>query len=99
MGYTRSEMETTCVYSHDTGKWSVYTCVPAHITRLTKIAGEPTWKEEEPSTNGEMRTIAAKWELDSKQVRFASPNSRQMTEEQKAAAAERMRQLHAEGRL
>lgn len=99
MGYTRTEMETTCVYSHDTGKWIVYTCVPGHIKRLNKIAGEPTWKEEEVSSNGEMRTIAAKWELDSKQVRFAAPNSRQMTEEQKAAAAERMRQLHAEGRL
>jgi len=70
MGYTRSEMETTCVYDHITKTWNVYTSVPTHITKLSKIA-DPYWKEEEPDVYGNPRMIAGKWQLSKSQVRFA----------------------------
>lgn len=95
MGYTVTEMETTCTFEEETKKWNIYTCVPTHIRKLLKIAGEPYWKEEEPSTNGSMRIIAGKWILEEKQVRFVTKSiPKEITEEQRAVLRERMLQLH-----
>jgi hypothetical protein len=69
MAYTRDEMETTCNYDHVTKLWTVYTCVPTHITKLLKIA-DPYWKEEGDGKHGP-RIIAGKWHLKKSQVRFA----------------------------
>jgi hypothetical protein len=70
MNYPNDEKETTCVYDYLSKEWTVYTCVPSHITRLRKIA-EPYWKEEAKSENGSMRIVAGKWKLRKSQVRFA----------------------------
>ncbi|GIP38593.1 hypothetical protein J31TS4_18730 [Paenibacillus sp. J31TS4] len=89
--YSSEEKETTCVFDYEAGAWTIYSCVPTHMTKLLKVAGEPFWKEEEPGANGEPRMVAGKWKLGPKQVRFASPPS----ERDYSEAAERMRQLHA----
>ena len=70
MAYANSEKETTCVYDYETKEWTIYSCVPRHMTKLGKI-GEPYWKEEEPDKDGKPRMIAGKWKLKSNQVRFA----------------------------
>lgn len=88
--YPNDEKETTCMYDYATGKWTVYTCVPSHITRLSKLA-EPFWKEERDG-----RLIAGKWLLDAKQVKFGNP--RKVSEEQRQAAAERLRKSRAAAR-
>ena len=75
MGYTREEMETTCVYDYLTKTWIVYTRVPTHITKLTKIA-DPVWTETEPDVHGKPRIIAGNWELAKSQVRFAKLTER-----------------------
>jgi len=70
MAYSRDEYETTCNYDYLTKTWDVYTSVPTHITKLSKMS-EPYWKEEEPDVHGNPRMIAGKWRLSKSQVRFA----------------------------
>jgi hypothetical protein len=70
MAYADQEKETTCVYDYATKEWNIYTCVPTHMTKLSKIA-EPYWKEEEMNSKGSPRMIAGKWRLQKSQVRFA----------------------------
>jgi hypothetical protein len=90
--YSNEEKETVCVYDYLDDVWEVYSCVPRHMTKLKKIAGEPYWKEEAPSVNGSKRLIAGKWKLKGNQVRFALGSTRTFTEEQKQAARERLMQ-------
>ncbi|WP_312118279.1 hypothetical protein [Brevibacillus reuszeri] len=94
MTYSNDEKETTCVYEYVTDTWTVYSCVPRHMTKLRKVAGEPFWKEELPVDNGLPRMIAGKWKLKSNQIRFALGSTRSMTDEQRQAASERMKQFH-----
>lgn len=81
MGYARAEMETTCVYDHVSKEWTVYTCVPNHLTKLSKIK-EPYWTETEPDIHGNPRVIAGKWRLNRSQVRFAKMIERAIDEEE-----------------
>lgn len=69
--YSSEEKETTCVYDYVADEWLVYSCVPKHITKLRKVAGEPFWKEETTGTTGKTLLIAGKWKLTGKQIRFA----------------------------
>ncbi|MBY0088440.1 hypothetical protein [Brevibacillus brevis] len=94
MSYSNDEKETTCVYEYVTDTWTVYSCVPRHMTKLRKVAGEPYWKEEESTENGPPRTIAGKWKLKSNQIRFALGATRNMTDEQRQAASQRMKKIH-----
>lgn len=88
--YTSEEQETICNYDRHTNTWSVYTCVAKHITKLTKLYGDPDWFQY--SEDGNERIIAAKWEgLKSSQVSFRKESKRVMTDEQKENAAERLR--------
>ncbi|PYI54494.1 hypothetical protein [Paenibacillus flagellatus] len=88
MQYSAEEKETTCVYDYIDDQWTVYSCVPRHITKLRKIA-EPCWEEK----NGD-RVTAAKWKLRGNQVRFAVEIVSKMTPEQREASRSRMLQRH-----
>jgi len=72
MGYPTNEQETTCVYDYATNKWTIYSCVRKHITKLLRRFGEPEWKEEEPDKHGNQRIIAAKWTVGGNAVRFSA---------------------------
>lgn len=87
--YTSEERETTAVYDYVTNTWSIYTCVPRHMTKLRKIA-DPLWEE---ITEG--KVTAAKWELKGSQVIFANERVTNMSSKQKEAARLRMQQRHA----
>ena len=77
------ERETTCNYSFVDKTWKIWSNVPKHINRMKKLS-YPVIKEDEYGT-----TFLAPENT----IRFASPEKRkrEMTPEQKAAAAERLR--------
>lgn len=82
MGYTREEQETTLVFDNSTGEWMVYSTVPKHVRKLQQITEVFTLESEED------RPIAIKGVLNEKQVTMKA--IRVLSEEQKAAAAERL---------
>ncbi|MCR8982291.1 hypothetical protein [Brevibacillus laterosporus] len=88
MPYPRSEQETVLTYEYETRQWLAYSCVPAHIRKLTDIGRNVTILDRDES--GEPSAIRA--ELSSKQVRMMA--ERVMTEEQRVAAADRLRLLN-----
>jgi len=86
--YLNEEKETVCVFDYVRDSWEVYSCVPRHITKLNKITA-PFWEEV---TSG--KVTAARWRLNSSQVRFALERTSKPTKEQREAASIRMKQLH-----
>ncbi|MCL6457657.1 MAG: hypothetical protein K6T85_06590 [Gorillibacterium sp.] len=70
--YCAEEKETTCVYDYVDDEWIVYSCVPRHMTKLKKVAGEPYWTELEEGEGGVKRIVAAKWKMKGNQIRFFS---------------------------
>ncbi|QDX93574.1 hypothetical protein EEL30_15490 [Brevibacillus laterosporus] len=88
MPYPRSEQETVLTYEYETRKWIAYSCVPTHIRKLTEIGRNVTVLDRDES--GDPSAIRA--ELSPKQVRMVA--ERVMTEEQRAAAADRLRLLN-----
>ena len=89
MGYSREEQETTMVFCNETKLWSVYTTVPKHIRKLTKITDVLTLETEEG------RPLAIKCTLTEKQVSMKA--ERNMSEEQREAAAERLKIAREKG--
>ncbi|WLR44525.1 hypothetical protein LC087_19350 (plasmid) [Bacillus carboniphilus] len=84
MAYSRKEQETVLVYETETDQWTVYSTVPKHIRKLEKIT-DITITEYDERNN----PAAAKGTLTAKQV--SMKKERVMSEEQRQAAAERMR--------
>ncbi|MNW38886.1 hypothetical protein D3C74_159640 [compost metagenome] len=87
--YSSEERETTAVFDYVSNTWSIYTCVPRHMTKLRKIA-EPIWEE---ITGG--KVTAAKWNLKGNQVIFANERVSKMSPEKKEAARLRMKERQA----
>ena len=81
MGYSREEQETTLVFDNSTGLWNVYSTVPKHIRKLTKITEVFTVESEDG------KPIAVKGTLTEKQV--SMKKERVYTEEQRLKAAQR----------
>ncbi|PQZ54631.1 MULTISPECIES: hypothetical protein [Bacillus] len=82
MTYSREEQETTLVFDNSTGEWNVYSTVPKHIRKLSKLCELQTLEEEDG------RQTAVKGILQEKQVTMK--NLRVMTEEQRLKATERL---------
>lgn len=82
MGYSREEQETTLVFDNSTGQWNVYSTVPKHIRKLSKITELFTLEIEND------RPIAVKGTLNEKQV--SMKKERIYTEEQRLKQAERL---------
>lgn len=88
MGYSKEEQETALVFEAETGEWMGYSCYPPHITKIVKLLGienvKATYEE------GRESPIDIKFKLKGNQVSFRQGNKRQMSEEQKQKAAERL---------
>lgn len=88
------ERETIPVYEEITDSWSVYSNVRKHITKLMKIFSEDEITKVTVNENG---TVLEIW-IDNasfEQVSFRSKSKpRNMTDEQRAALSERMKNLH-----
>lgn len=93
MNITAEERETVCTYDYETKLWTVYTCVPTHLTKLTKINGKPDWFDL--SDDGEDRIIAGRWDnLKQSQVGFRQESKgRNLTDEQRKELSERMKKV------
>ena len=92
MGYSREEMETTLVFDAENNEWVGYSCFPSHITRIVKILGiENVIAEYE---EGRESPLSIKFKMKHNQVSFRTGKKREMSDEQRQAAAERMRNLH-----
>ncbi|WP_310877138.1 hypothetical protein [Priestia megaterium] len=82
--YSIDEQESVFVYSYKDKNWSVYSNVPKHIRRLMELADMEVLERD-----GD-RPIAVKGTLSEKHIAIRKLRE-EMTEEQKQAAAERMR--------
>jgi hypothetical protein len=92
MGYSKEEQETTLVYSAEENEWVGYSCYSPHITKIVKLLGienvDANYEE------GRESPLTIKFKLKSNQVSFRKGEKREMSEEQREKAAERMRNLH-----
>ncbi|AOH53334.1 hypothetical protein ABE28_003140 [Peribacillus muralis] len=85
MAYSREEQETSLVFDNSTGEWTVYSTVPKHIRKLSKLTELFVLESEDD------RPIAVRGTLTEKQVSMKNiPKKREMTEEQRQQAAERL---------
>ena len=85
MGYSRDEQETSLVFDNSTGDWTVYSTVPKHIRKLSNLTELFVIESEDD------RPIAVRGTLTEKQVSMKNiPKKREMTEEQRQQAAERL---------
>nr|DAK96106.1 MAG TPA: Guanine nucleotide exchange factor synembryn [Caudoviricetes sp.] len=93
MNITRLEQETIVNFNAAEDTASVYTADPVYMRKLDKLC------EREPASYKLVKQDKdGKWyEMPKRLVRFAT--SRIMTDEQKEAAAERMRKMQADGRI
>jgi hypothetical protein len=88
MAYTRDEQETSILCDgNPNAPWSVYSCVPKHVRKLKELAKQ--WGVE--YTEGKDGSITVN--LPMKAVAFRKPSTRKVSDEQKAAAAERFKKM------
>ena len=91
MNITRLEQETIVNFNAAEDTASVYTADPVYMRKLDKLREPASYKLVKQDKDG-------KWyKMPKRLVRFAT--SRIMTDEQKEAAAERMRKMQAGGRI
>jgi hypothetical protein len=93
MNITRLEQETIVNFNAAEDTASVYTADPVYMRKLDKLC------EREPASYKLVKQDKdGKWyEMPKRLVRFAT--TRIMTDEQKEAAAERMRKMQADSRI
>ena len=97
MGVMVSEQETVIRFGRDGDECEVYTSDSTVMTRLDKLASEanekaPLWTLKEVHYSQSHELVAKTYVTNKRLISFRSGIlTREMTEEQKAAAAERMR--------
>lgn len=92
MTYSRDEQETTLVFDASTNEWIGYSCYAPHITKVVKLLGIENVDAE--YEEGRESPLSIKFKMKSNQVGFRKGEKREMSEEQKQKASERMRNLH-----
>lgn len=93
MGLSLAEQETVITYDRESDKMNIYTADPVLLRRLMKLEAYKLMREHKQGGI----TIAADFEAD-KSLCFLrdKPYKKNLTEEQRAALSERMRQYHQE---
>lgn len=88
MGLTRLERETIIKFNAAEAEVDVYTADPVYIRKLDKLceSNPDSYKCYQRDDESACYTVSSK-----KLIRFATPVTSKMTDEQKAAAAERLR--------
>lgn len=90
---TRLERETTITYNEEEQTAQVWTCSPVTMRKLDKLCEELPDKYR--CVMVDAAANARRYEMPKKLVKFAKPVERVMTDEQKAAASERMKAMQA----
>lgn len=90
---TAEERETNLTFNESDGFWMITTDVQKHMTKLEKLGYEPVKTVYYPDGSVETK----EYKLPAWGISFRSPEKRvsHMTDEQKEAARERMKQLRA----
>lgn len=88
----RDERETAVTYNEADGYWEIYTAVKMHMNKFEKLGYECTHVER--YEDGEI--MAKFYKVPRYAVSFRSPEKikREMTDEQREAARERLKRLH-----
>lgn len=103
MSIQTSEQETTVNFSRDSDLCTVFTSDRTIMTKLDKLVNDedsPLWKLKEVRyfQNGELASKI--YETHKRLISFRSNiTTRELTEEQKEAVAERMREYHEQKKL
>ncbi|TCI26654.1 hypothetical protein EVJ32_04585 [Exiguobacterium sp. SH5S4] len=85
MAYPKDEQETVIVYEAETGLWSFYSTHPPHIRKYKELLVDATMTEDQYGIN------SIRGRIEDANVRISK--KRVMSEEQRAALAERMRKM------
>ena len=91
IGYSREEQETVCLYDKENGKWSVYSNVQKHISKLIKQYGNDDcvdFKVVSVHESGSPSCVNIKGLPDV--ISFRTTAKREVTEEQRQQARERL---------
>ena len=81
------EQETAIVIDPLTKRASVYSCIPSTVKKLYKLADHEEAKLELDNQYGLMISVPQNW------IKIRPPVKRQLTDEQKVALAERMKNV------
>ena len=93
---SRDERETALIYNEADGFWEIYTAVPKHIRRFDKLKFNCV--KTEFYENGEV--FAKFYKVPAKAISFRDPNKkRELSEEQRQAAAERLKAMREKGEM
>lgn len=84
MAYPKNEQETVIVFEAETGLWSFYSTHPPHIRKYKELVLDAKTTEDQYGIN------SLRGKLEDVNVRISK--KRVMSEEQRAALAERLRQ-------
>lgn len=84
MAYPKGEQETVIVFEAETGLWSFYSTHPPHIRKYKELVLDAKTTEDQYGIN------SLRGKLEDVNVRISK--KRVMSEEQRAALAERLRQ-------
>lgn len=91
---SKEEMETHITWDAQNKEAHIYTCDPVYMRKLDKLCQtnpESYVLKKEETLNGAV--ISKYYYAPSKLISFRTPTNRVMSEEQKEAAAERMRNI------
>ena len=83
MAYPKSEQETVIVFEAETGLWNFYSTHPPHIRKYKELVIDAVTTEDQYGIN------SLRGKLEDVNVRISK--KRVMSEEQRAALAERLR--------
>lgn len=97
MGLAVFEQETSISFMRDSDTCTVYTSDSTVMTRLDKLAENPKaphWKLKEEHRSGNGDIVGKTYETHKRLISFrADITTRDLTDEQREAAAERFRQM------
>ena len=88
----KEEQETVAVIEPITKRATVYSCVPSMVKKLYMMAEHEAVKIELDNQYGIMVSVPQNW------IKIRPPVKRSLTEEQKAASAERLKRAKEEKR-
>lgn len=94
----QSEQETIITYDAEQKAWYIYTDVPPHARKWESMIDQSKPFKKGYNVNGGA-LVMLEGCLKECNVTISKKRKREMTDEQRKAASERMKQLHADGKM
>lgn len=93
----QSEQETIITYERDTKEWHIFTDIPHHAKKYESLIDSSKYFRK--GYNDKKAIVMLEGTLKECNVTISKKRKREMTDEQRKAASERMKQLHADGKM